>query len=321
MFGMKHRFQEANLDPNKGGGGGGGEWLKPFGEHAKVFEGIKDPAELATRWTELKAKPTTFDWRKELAGDDATAQQALGRFTDPKLFTKAFLEAQNKIRSGELAKPLAKDAKPEEIAAWRAANGIPADPKDYWKELPNGLAIGKDDQPVFDAYGAIAHKHNAPPALMQEFAQAYYEQQAAVAKAERAVDQQDAVKTTEVLKAKWGNEYDVNMNILDSHLDGLPADLKAMFKDATLGDGTRLFNSPEVMQFLVATARAANPLAHLLPAGGEGNLASLDSELAGLKKMMADKSSEYWKGPKSAANQARYRQLVAIDAQVKRKTA
>lgn len=323
LFHVRHRLQEANPD-NSGGNQQQqqqqptpAEWLKPFGEHAKVFEGIKDPAELATKWTAantelttLKAKPQTFDFRKELGGEDEAVGKLLSRYTEPKAIGKALLEASNKIRSGELAKPIdMSKATPEQIAEWRTANGIPAEAKGYWEKLPEGLVIGKDDQGVFDVYGALAHKHNAPPALMHEFAKAYYAQQAEVVAQEAKVDKDDQQKAVSELRNLYGNDYQANMALVNNWLAGMPGDLAAQFKDATLPNGKRLFNDSQVVDFIVSAARQLNPLAHVLPNQGEGGMKSLQTELDGLKKMMGDRNSEYWKGPKAEANQKRYREL------------
>jgi hypothetical protein len=323
LFGMRHRLQEANVD-NSGGNNNQqqqqqqqpAEWLKPFGEHAKVFDGIKDPAELATKWTAantelttLKAKPSAFDWRKELGGEDEKAQKFLGRFNDPGSFMKTALEAHGKLSERDAHKPLAADAKPEEVKAWREANGIPLEPKGYFEKLPDGLVIGKEDQAAFDRYGAIWHQFNLPPAAAHAMAKAYYEDQQNVASEEAKVDRADQQKATQELRTLWGNDYSPNMQILNSFLDGMPADVKDLFKDGTLADGTRFMNNPALVAFFAEAARQINPAAHLIPAGSEG-LKSLDTELNSMKALMADKNSKYWKGPESETMQKRYRELV-----------
>jgi hypothetical protein len=45
------------------------------------------------------------------------------------------------------------------------------------------------------------------------------------------------------------------------------------------------------------------------------------AELDGLRKMMGDQNSEYWKGPKAEANQKRYRELIDADQKMKAKAA
>lgn len=307
------------------------EWLKPFGEHAKPFESFKEPADLAKAWTDRDtelttlraAKPQPFDWRREAAkaGDkeDENIAKALARYNDLPSAAKALVEAQNKIRSGELAKPLPANATDEQVKEWRTANSIPLEPKGYFEKLPDGLVIGKEDQPIFDKYAALWHKHNLPPAAAHEMTKAYYEDLANVKKQEADVDRADALKTITELRAKMGNDYDTNSRILDNWLEGFPGDLQARFRDATLGDGTRLLNDAAMVEILMTTARQLNPAAHLLPAGGEGNITNIETELANIKKMMGNYNSDYHKGPKSAGLQKRYKELITAQSQLKKR--
>ena len=335
MFGFRHRLQEGEGGQGGGGGqqqqqqqqGAPAEWLKPFGEHAKAFEGIKDPAELATKWGELNTEVTslkgkTFDWRKEVGGEDPEAQKLLARYTDPKAFFKAHTEAVGKIRSGELAKPLdMKTATPEQVKEWRTANGIPAEVKGYFENLPQGLVIGKTDQGAFDRYGKIWHDFNIPPAAAHAMAKAYYEDQEAVAKAERKLDDDARLKVTGELRTLWGKDYDANEAITSSWLDGLGKEGKAMFMDAILPNGERLWNNRAFREFVAKTARENNPIAHVIPGGGEGDMKSIETELTDIKKLMSDKNSKYWKGPESAKLQARYRDLISAQSAVKSRAA
>lgn len=320
LFGIRHRLQEAvRQEPAGGNANSAPEFLKPFGEHGKAFESFKDPASLSKAWVDiqnelktLKESAGKFDWRKEIGGDDAEAQKVLARFSDPKTFFKSFSEAQAKIRSGELAKPLAADATPEQIAEWRKANGVPEKLDAYFEKLPNGRVIGKDDQPMFNQVAERLHKLNVPTSVMHDLVDWYYTGQESQAAAERQVDQADSQKATLALKEAYGDDYKPNMGILENWLEGMGKDLKAKLKDAVLGDGTRLMNNVDAVKWLVSQARSANPLAGLLPTNGEGDLKSLESEIAAIEKTMRENRPAYNKDEKM---QERYRNL--IDARLK----
>lgn len=329
----RFRLQEAVRKegaPGGEGGGGAAEWLKPFGDKApQDWAGFKEPTELATKWTEMSTELTTLkgkqapDWRKQAVTvdgkEDENLTKTISRYNDLPSVAKALFEAQTKIRTGDIAKPLPKDATPEQKAEWRKANGIPAEAKEYFANLPDGLVIGKEDAPMFEAVSAMLHEHNVPPTLAHGLAKWYYDGLAKTKADEAAVDHQDRQKAISELRNTWGNDYDANMRIMGSMLDGLHETDKALLMDATLGDGTRLFNSTKHVEFLAGLARKLNPAAHLLPPGGEGNMASIDTEITNLEKMMGDPKSEYWKGPKADANQKRYRDLVAARDQLKRR--
>lgn len=245
------------------------------------------------------------------AGEDAKLLARLERFTDPAKAFDALIEAQNKIRSGDFAKPLPTNANDQERAAWRQANGVPDKPEGYFEKLPDGLVIGKEDQPLFTEFAKAMHDENVAPSAMHKAVKWYYSlqdrEQAAIANTDRT-QAQEAIQT---LRTKYGNDYQANIGQAMSFLDSLGGDLKNQFMDATLPDGRRLFNSPEIVDWVISKARELNPAGILIPGGnGEGQMASIDTEMKGLEKMMGNKSSEYWKGPSAEKNQARYRDLI-----------
>jgi hypothetical protein len=302
-----------------------GAWKSSFGaENAAALESFKTPADFYKSYsdtsTELKTlkEKTPSDWRKEAAGEDEKVAKMLERFSTAKDFGKAYVEAQAKIRSGDFAKPLAKDANEQERTAWRQANGIPEKPEGYFDKLPDGLVIGKDDQPLFTDFAKVMHDQNVPPAAVQGVVKWYYDlqdkQQAEVANA----DKQHAREATDALREKFGNDYRANMGQVSSLLDGLGGELKNQFMDATLPDGRRLFNSPDFISWLADKAREINPAGVLIPASGGDQIKSIETELATLKGKMANKASDYWKGPTAEKQQERYRQL--LDAQQKLKS-
>jgi hypothetical protein len=325
IFAIRHRVQEED----KGGGGGGGnapDWRAGFGaEAAPILKDFKEPGDFlkaysgaTTELTSLKATPPKFDWRKEVGGDDPEAKKVLERYTDPKAFYKAHTEAVGKIRSGELAKPLPKDASKEQVAEWRTANGIPAEAAAYFEKLPEGLVIGKDDQPIFEKFAAAALEANYTPTQMHAAIKWYNGHVEAEQAATQAQDRQDAGVATEALKKAWGADYAANKTAVMSFLDGLGTDLKAQFLDATLPDGRRLFNEPAVAQFLAKMAREVNPLGHLIPSAGEGDMRSLDGEIAEIEKLMKTDRKAY---NKDTGKQNRLRQLYDAREKLQKKHA
>ena len=293
-------------------------WKQSFGAEAvPALESFKEPADFFKSYQTvsgelktLKEKPPAFDWRKEVAGDDEKAGKLLERFSTAKDFGKAYIEAQNKIRSGDFAKPLPADANEQERTAWRQANGIPEKPEGYFEKLPDGLVIGKDDQPLFSEFAATMHKHNVPPAVVQDVVKWYYDLADKETAATQEADKTHAREVTDALRAKWGNDYRSNIGQVMSFLDSLGGELKAQLMDATLPDGRRLFNNPDIVSWFTDKARELNPAGILIPAAGENAGATIDAEMQNIEKLMGNKSSEYWKGPKAETMQARYRQLI-----------
>lgn len=274
---------------------------------SKALEVYKTPGDLLG----------ALDWRKQIAGGDEKTVKAFERFSTISDVGKSFLEAQAKIRSGELAKPLAKDATPEQVAEWRKGNGIPEKPEDYFNGLPNGLVIGADDKPMFDAVAGKLHELNAKPEVIHALADWYYGMQDEQVEAQKVADTESKNKLTGALKTAWGNDFAANSNVYASFVASAPKEVQEVLTQARGPDGSFLLYNPAIVSWLTAQAREINPAGHIVPsAGADGGLQSITTEIASLKGLMANESSEYWKGPKAEANQARYRQLVEAQARL-----
>lgn len=91
------------------------------------------------------------DWRSKAAGGDEKLMKFLERYNSPKAVVGALVDARKLISQGVNRPPKA-DATPEEVAAWRAENGIPEKPDGYEVSLPDGFVIGEADKPVVDSF-------------------------------------------------------------------------------------------------------------------------------------------------------------------------
>lgn len=257
-------------------------------------------------------------WRQLYAGDDPKKLTRLERFTDPAKAFDALFEAQNKIRAGDFSRPLAPNATDQERAEWRTANGIPDKPDGYFAQLPNGLVIGADDKPLFDDVAGRLHKLDASPKVMHELTQWYYDLADKETAAVAGADKRQAQEATEALRSEWGNDYKGNIGQVMGFLDGMGKELKAQFMDATLPDGRRLFNSPEIVKWLATQAREINPAGVLTPNAGENQMMSIDSEIAGIEKTMRENRKAY---NADTGMQERYRKLVDARTKLKERAA
>src|SRR5260221_8933915 len=73
------------------------------------------PAEPAGYWP--------ADWRKNIAGEDEKEIAQIGRYASPADIWKKARALEQRMSSGELRPVLMKDAKPEELTAYRKAHG------------------------------------------------------------------------------------------------------------------------------------------------------------------------------------------------------
>lgn len=255
------------------------------------------------------------DWRQNYAGEDEKVQKRLERYSSPKAALDALIAAQNKIASGDLKSTLSAEATDDERASWRADNGIPEDAKGYEVSLSDGMVIGESDQPLVDSFLEQAHNTNMHPTQVNDALSWYFEAQ------EKAYAQQDeadaAAKQTseDALRAEWGNDYRINVQLANNLLDSAPEGMKEQLLGARLPSGEMFGNNPDALRWLSQMQREINPVATVVPGSGANAMQAVESEIAELKGMMGDRTSEYWKGPKAAQNQARYLEL--IEAQQK----
>src|SRR5690606_11096008 len=116
------------------------------------------------------------DWREQLANGDEKLLSVLKRYTSPKSWSDAAFALRQKMSSGELKRAApGKDAKPEEIAAWRKEMGIPESPDKYDLTLEGGLVIGDEDKPYISKFTERMHGKNASNEVVKEAVSAYYE--------------------------------------------------------------------------------------------------------------------------------------------------
>lgn len=243
------------------------------------------------------------DWREKAAGGDAKKLQRLTRYTSPQAIADALIAAQNKISAGDLKVALGKDAKPEEIAAYREAHGIPEAPDKY--DL-TGLDFAAAEKAMVDKFLVSAHSANMTPTQVRASLDAFSKLSEDARNTRLSDDNDLKTKAEDKLRSEWGNEYRTNINLITNLLDGAPAGFRDKFLHGRLSDGTPIGSDPEALQFLVNVARERNPAGVVVPSGVATESAVMD-ELSKIEKLMRTDRAAY---NKDEAMQARYRELL-----------
>lgn len=257
------------------------------------------------------------DWRQKYSTDPKVLKR-LERYASPKAAIDALFAAQSKISSGELKSALKPDATPEERAAWREENGIPASAKEYDLTLPNGIVVGEADRPFIDSFLERAHEANMHPTQVKQALGWYYDQQEQAQTAQIARDTEARMKAEDELRAEFGPEYRRNVALAKQLLDSAPEGVRDRLLEGRMADGTPIGNDPNVIRWLVSLSRELNPVGTVVPGSGTNAVQAVEAELAGLRKMMGDHKSEYWKGAMAEKHQARYRELTSALAKGQR---
>lgn len=252
------------------------------------------------------------NWRETVSKGDAKILKRMERYASPEALADALVAAQNRISSGELKPVLAKNATPEQIAEWRAANGVPETADKY--DL-GSAKVSEAGKAFLEKYLPIAHAANMTPeqvkANLSFIAQVNKDESDARALNDRQV-QDDG---EEVLRAEWGTEFKRNVNFIHNLLDGAatPA-FKDKFLGGRLADGTPIGSDPESLRFLMQLALVQNPTGTLVPGYNANPAQGVDEELAKIDKMMRTDRKAYDKDEKV---QARYRELLEAREKLK----
>lgn len=298
------------------------EFVTQFVHDPKVLEGMPDADVLAFHGRigqaidKVRPAQQGFgdNWRQAIAGDNADELKQLERYSTPQDIWKKSRELEKRITSGELRAPApGKDAKPEEVAAWRAQNGIPPTPDKYDLKLKDGLVIGEDDKPIINAILSKVHGKNVNNETASAFVEAYYEQVAEQVKKGGELAAKLKGDTAAALNKKWGAEYTGNLNRIHALIDAnVPesSPMKAKIK-ATLE------TDADFAELMENFARQINPAGVLIPAGQGGYANALADEIKQIEGKMkaaqaAGRGSPEWKAYyDDEALQGRLRDLYA----------
>lgn len=256
-------------------------------------------------------------WREEWAGDDEGLQKFLGRYHSKPAAIKAMKDLNDGIRTGKYVKPLGDDPSESELADYRKNFGVPDKPEGYTAKLPDGLVVGDDDKPYVDEFAKAMLEANAPKGSFDAGLKAYYaivEKQSA-----DATERERAAKTEaeDTLREEWGGDYRRNLNVVNSFLETAPEQVKNALTGGFGPDGIMLANNAEMVKWLAGLALEKNPIAAVVPGAGSNQAQAISDEIANIEKLMGNKGSDYWTGPKSAAMQKRYLQLVEANEKLK----
>lgn len=280
---------------------------KPTAQPAPVGDDIDDTKGKDTDWAAIRTK---------IANGDEKLEKRLARYSSVESLAQALIAAQAKISDGSLKSALPKNATPEQIATWREENGIPADPTGYDLTMPDGLIIGEEDKPVVDEFIKHAHGLNLTPEQAKANVAWYLGVQEQQAEALANADLEAREAGENAIRELWGAEAKLNKQLIVNFIDTAPDGVGDLIKTARLGDGTPLASNPAVLRWLADSARAINPVATVVPGAGSNAAQAIETELAGIVKLMGDKKSDYWVGPQSAKMQERYRQLVDVQSRM-----
>lgn len=202
-------------------------------------------------------------WLDRLPPEFQESKQMLGRFRTLPDALKSLVESQRlvgKKTEGMVRLPGAlkegaseaeKRAHEQALNDYRKALGIPESPDKYNlkpEQLPDGMTW---DDHLGGTFSQLAHKHNIPPAAMQELVGAYVQMEQSRAEAQAQLFSQELEKGKAALQEQWKGNFDANIKTasrmaktlgLDPESPGLrdPAVVLALHRAASFVSEDRL---------------------------------------------------------------------------------
>lgn len=247
-----------------------------------------------------------------MAGGDDKKLALLKRYASPLAAVDALHDVRTKMSKGEIkvVNPLKPNATPEELKAWRADNGIPETPQGYDTTIEDGHVWGEADKPVLDSFVQAAHEANLPPTAVKAALKWYEGHQAKVIETQMNEDAGFKKANIDELASEWGGALNREVAIASEFFQKLPDGLGDALMGARDGNGRLLMANAKFIRWANSMERSANPAATVMPGSGIHAAQALESELAGIKVLMADPNSKYYKGPESKKLNERYLQLL-----------
>ena len=245
-----------------------------------------------------------------MAGDDPKALTYFKRYNQPGNVGKALMAMRQKMDAGETARAKPDGTDDAALNEWRAQAGIPDESKGYLENMPDGLVIGEDDMPIAESFAAYMHGKDASPNVVHDGLGWYLEHEQEVIAARAELDQKGRATNEDTMRARWGQEYRVNLNGVTSLFNSHgAAGLLDRFFEARFADGSLVGDDPDTLEFLSQVNRTINPHGVITPAEGQTAIQTIKTRMTELNALMSDKNSRYWKGAEAEGLQAEWRQL------------
>lgn len=294
-------------DAGAGGGQPGGDGKPAAGDAAlgdlaltdelrtKLLGGLPETArDQASKW--LKTRSSMVDLVKAGLGADSKISE---------------LNAQWK---GAI-RPLGKDAKPEDVAAYRKAAGVPETADKYAVFRPEGYEPTDADTESEKLYLEAMHAVHAPQAVVDAGLKAHYVLKQQEVKARETRVARAAEAAVEDLRVEFGRDYKGNVSLADRWLaENFAGDMGEDWKGLMgmrFEDGTALGEKPGFVKAIVRLAKAASDDGALIMPGDMQDGMDVDAEVEKMKKKQG--TPEYNK----PEFQERFDRLIAM--QLKRK--
>ncbi|MGA0595610.1 hypothetical protein [Enterovirga sp. CN4-39] len=196
------------------------------------------------------------DWRDRLVEKLPAAEREkelarLKRFASPENVYKSLRELERKQSTGALKAALPENPSPEEVAAYRKANGIPDNPDGYGLAFPE--TIQADDGLKSDLAGFQKHMHdaNVPPSAVKPAFDYFMKMTQDAAQRRHEAAKEAKVNNLVELRSEYGKDFKANVSAANGFIAKYAGEKAPDLVGLQLADGTVLGDHPEFIRFAV----------------------------------------------------------------------
>ena len=187
-------------------------------------------------------------WRDGITDTDHRA--IADRFNSPADAIKSIADLR-KLQSTSIRVP-GEDAKPEDIAKYHKALGVPDSPEGYELKMPEGVDATDDDKAYQGKLAEIFHKAGISKAAAGKLNELHNELAAEAEEAQEAEDKRFVAETEAALTKKWGKDMERNKNLAGRFAKfAFGSNFEAAGK-MELANGRFLLDDPIMMEMMAA---------------------------------------------------------------------
>src|SRR3990167_10209747 len=230
-------------------------------------------------------KPPEVNWRDQVVDDDG--KKFAERFTDIDGLVKGALDLRKQVSNAIISPP--KDAKPEQIAAYKKALGVPESPEDYpFPDLPKD-ELTDDIKASRKAWAEQFHQLNISKDAATSLFKTLNEEVAKVETAQVEADKAFAKSQEDQLKAEWKDDYDKNKTMANRAFKEIAERSGVNLDDLTkieMKDGRFLMDRADIVRLFATLGREMSE-GTLGPVLTDADREGLEEQLTDLRKQIA----------------------------------
>ncbi len=230
-----------------------------------------------------KDTPSDDDWRAPITSEDG--KKLAANSPDLNHFVARTLEMRQKLSNAIV--PPGKDAKPEDVAAYRKRIGVPESSEGYKFVMPEGQEATDGDKAFQQTMAVAFHEANVSTSQAEVLNKALIDLTVAGQEALVAEDKAFADKAEADLRKAWpGKEYDKNKEHGDRAASWMFGDQIEEVRHMQTKDGRFVLDHPVMLRALAAAGREMAE-GGLVPPMTESDAEQAQSELTMIREQIA----------------------------------